>query len=1137
MSSTTNEAFSHDGNIVSGDWIYKGSAFRSRMPGPDKRAEFLNANALRQLLPLASSAGEVSQGSDSDKQALKLIQRLLKDEDRLKQLDRKVAVHRAKMAQSDGALLAQGEEPNASDIKGPSEDARRKKKRPRSAIGRSDGRGEKGAGPRPTTADIAPRDILAEIGMTPTEFDIIDKIFHRVDVESAKVQTALCDTLRTYDEGGSGVVSADEVELAVEQTEITVDSLALDAALEASAISMTDHRRDNMGAGQRPPVRHEAVAQRVRVAVRFDEVARQMGVEHERIATESLAAKERAAALRSELDLPIHTGTGMTAGLNLPLQHTIPVVNSTKRTERQQQPHQQQRVPQQLSLDGMSFIGSGVGSGSLPPVKATGRAVARKHMTSSQSSNPKKLGVTRQTPRSLRPGATTDIGELRHELAMAEEGLKELQEAVKQDVQWVQNNCPSEGLSLRAQLFCKQWAAEKLKLVWGGSELEKIRRGFRQWKSILQLHYNMGRLNLYLRFTACRKVLLCMQGVMYRMMEHVLFGWVAEVRRQKREESDAAATEVQRFVRRFTASRRVAQVRREFAASVLISFARTCAALDRVDKARRKQLQGVAASCIQYNWRNHRAIKAGKIIVQKEREKQAAAKIQRNYRNHLAINAAKVMIRRERRRQAAEKMNRVGRGLVGRQRVRDIRHRIALDNAAKLIQKNYRNHRAINAAKIIIQKEKEYQASVHVNRVVRGFSSRRRVKHIREERATRLLQRVGRGLNGRRRVNQLRNSNMVSKARHEAAAKIQSAARMRTGRLVVESKREAKRVSDARRSVATTKIQNAQRAKVARARVAQKRYEKMVKEEDAAARFKRREKAAKKIQRVGRGAIGRRRFLLKKKAKAAEEARRNDAAVIIQGMVRAKDGRRAFEVRREKKEREDAEAGRFSDEKASQIQALYRGWKARVYVKERLEAKNDAEKAKALKEKEKARLKAQKEAQFRAAEKKRIAVEQTAAIIKIQSLARRIQAKLVVSEKRALKVEKDRITRAEVAKKQFAALCLQRAVRSFLARCRRAKKKAEIAQLKAQGGAAADEIKAMEMAMKSELFGEAMADAGAANRQAHANKVLEDNLTNEQKQEKYAKELSIGVHKEQRHAATKIQVSFFLIRKRLYEQQ
>ena len=76
----------------------------------------------------------------------------------------------------------------------------------------------------------------------------------------------------------------------------------------------------------------------------------------------------------------------------------------------------------------------------------------------------------------------------------------------------------------------------------GGSEIEKKRRGFRQWKkSILQLRYNMGRLSLYMRFTACRKVMLCMVGVMHRMMQHVMGGWAAEVRRQKREELDAAS--------------------------------------------------------------------------------------------------------------------------------------------------------------------------------------------------------------------------------------------------------------------------------------------------------------------------------------------------------------------------------------------------------------------------------------------------------------------------------------------------------------------------------------------------------------------------------------------------------------------
>ena len=61
--------------------------------------------------------------------------------------------------------------------------------------------------------------------------------------------------------------------------------------------------------------------------------------------------------------------------------------------------------------------------------------------------------------------------------------------------------------------------------------------------------------------------------------------------------------------------------------------------------------------------------------------------------------------------------------------------------------------------------------------------------------------------------------------------------------------------------------------------------------------------------------------------------------------------------------------------------------------------------------------------------------------------------------------------------------------------------------------------------MKSELFGEALADAGAANRQANMNQVLEDNLTEEQKVEKHSKEKEMRLHKEQRHAAVKIQVS------------
>ena len=89
--------------------------------------------------------------------------------------------------------------------------------------------------------------------MTPTEFDVIDKIFRRVDNETEAVQNTLKETLRGLDETESGVVEAGDVERAVEDAEVPVDSLALEAALEASAVSVTDPRRDGVRPGEQPP--------------------------------------------------------------------------------------------------------------------------------------------------------------------------------------------------------------------------------------------------------------------------------------------------------------------------------------------------------------------------------------------------------------------------------------------------------------------------------------------------------------------------------------------------------------------------------------------------------------------------------------------------------------------------------------------------------------------------------------------------------------------------------------------------------------------------------------------------------------------------------------------------------------------
>ena len=77
---------------------------------------------------------------------------------------------------------------------------------------------------------------------------------------------------------------------------------------------------------------------------------------------------------------------------------------------------------------------------------------------------------------------------------------------MREDVQWVQSNCPSDSLSLRAQLFCKQWGAEKLKGAFGGMKERRMRRAVRQWRSAAAIMLNEERLQLYLRYKACSKV-------------------------------------------------------------------------------------------------------------------------------------------------------------------------------------------------------------------------------------------------------------------------------------------------------------------------------------------------------------------------------------------------------------------------------------------------------------------------------------------------------------------------------------------------------------------------------------------------------------------------------------------------------
>ena len=164
------------------------------------------------------------------------------------------------------------------------------------------------------------------------------------------------------------------------------------------------------------------------------------------------------------------------------------------------------------------------------------------------------------------------------------------------------------------------------------------------------MQYNMGRRALHALHGLPQGDALH-GGVMHRMMQHVMGGWAA-VRRQKREGS----TRPRRSCCAALGASRPVGAWRCGGASALRASSSASRARWRHSSARRAGQQEARRGREDPVHRNHRAINAAKILIQKERENQAATKIQTNYRNHLAINAAKVMIR-EKRRQAAERLN------------------------------------------------------------------------------------------------------------------------------------------------------------------------------------------------------------------------------------------------------------------------------------------------------------------------------------------------------------------------------------------------------------------------------------------------------------------------------------------------
>ncbi|KDO34624.1 hypothetical protein SPRG_00687 [Saprolegnia parasitica CBS 223.65] len=557
--------------------------------------------------------------------------------------------------------------------------------------------------------------------------------------------------------------------------------------------------------------------------------------------------------------------------------------------------------------------------------------------------------MARPTPSCLQAGAPTDVAALRRELALSEYGLKTLDMKVREDVQWVQANCPVT--SLKAQLFCQKWGAEKMNKFFSRILLNFQARAFYKWIDYLTFMAAKLKADKYLKVKAGARLHTLMHAWKHKSLVRAWFAWTQEAIDQARNERNASAIEIQKRARGLLV--RVARLhhRQDVGAVAFQRIVRGHLGRCAVRRLRQHRLEVASASLLQKCYRGFAGRRLGRQLFRVQAMNRAAIVIQtafRTYqqrlfarevlyvkRQHRAAVILQCAARRKaayleiarrrlvrRKAKATRDLQRCVRGWLGRLRVRGIRRR---HSAATQIQRLFRGHRArVRVTRLRCEKAakrlavKRDRAALRIQAFWRGatgkyaYHLRLRATREQEQRlaATRRasairVQSLYRGVRGRRYCNALdaeRTLRRRQQLQHRSALQIQRRWRGHTATRDVHLRRQAKAALDKEEHFAAIKIQCLARSKQARNHARKLRRERkrqmLLRQE--------REEAAVSIQAALRGHWGRQRAAKKKAlfeanaqaalAKLVRDAQET-AAVRIQCCMRGYLSRERYRVR------------------------------------------------------------------------------------------------------------------------------------------------------------------------------------------------------------------------------------------------
>ena len=488
--------------------------------------------------------------------------------------------------------------------------------------------------------------------------------------------------------------------------------------------------------------------------------------------------------------------------------------------------------------------------------------------------------LSRKTPSVLALGNKATAKDLKRELNRVEGIVKQLNDKVQEDVQWVQENCPVT--SLRAQLYCKRWGMQKLQNVMKRLEYKEVIAAWSIWSDFVVNRRNEEQVEKYMKLKGSRRLTALFANWKRKKTIAAWNSWINIVEHQQTLELDAAARQLQRSVRGYLGRIHAWAIKQKFHAVQIERVVRGFLGRQKVKAIKEHKELVKAAISVQRAYRGYAGKKLAKMILKTHFEKRSATSIQRVWRGMRGRVLAEEKRTFKFRTEQAINIERVWRGYVDRQLICWIQQAVAENLACLRIQTCFRGYsgrmRGIELMETRMQLIAEDEACLKIQTIYRCYAAKLAV-------------------DARRRL--------------VAAVSIQSQWRARKTFQGYQIMRAEIAMREKQKLVAATRIQSVYRGFCARNLLAQLKYQR---DETNAAR---------KIQRLRRGQIGRRQYLTKREAydqKVRSELRRrreSKAASAIQTRYRSYKQHKAYTLFKQQK---------MHDMSSRQIQKTYRGY-------------------------------------------------------------------------------------------------------------------------------------------------------------------------------------------------------------------